>query len=239
MRCSGVGPVDGGVDAARPAGSPRLLAERPHVPVLDQQLKVPAHGVGVQAHPVGKLQHPKWASGRAQHLEHSDAGDRCEDAVGARIGHVAVSFFSSRLCNNRTSPANGRPRRSRHAFRPEPQCRRGDAACRRCPYRGDRRALLPAPVRRASRAARRHLQPRQPGPRGAAALPLRFGGLVRDRARRNAGAHPGEPAATHRAQARLVGYPPRPVPGRARPPDVGDRRRPRRRGHPRGRRGYR
>ena len=41
---------------------------------------------------------------------------------------------------------------------------------------------------------------------------------------------------TDRAQARLAGHPPRPVPGRVRQPDVGDRRRARRRRHPAGRR---
>ena len=48
-------------------------------------------------------------------------------------------------------------------------------------------------------------------------------------------AHAGEPAPAHRAQARVAGHPRRPVPDRARQPDVGDRRRPRRRRDPAGR----
>ena len=59
-------------------------------------------------------------------------------------------------------------------------------------HRGDRPALLPAPVRRPPRAARRHVQPGQPGARRAAAGAGRLGGRVRQRAGQDAGAAAGD-----------------------------------------------
>ena len=104
-----------------------------------------------------------------------------------------------------TSDWQRRPR----AFRPIATRDRGDPSRRRREHRGDRHPVLRAPVRRAPRAARRHLQPRQPGGADPADGPGRLGRRVRQLAGEDARAAARAPALAHRPQARLARHRPR------------------------------
>ena len=122
------------------------------------------------------------------------------------------------------------------AFRPIPTRDRGDDPGSRREHPGNLDALLHAPVRRTSRTARRHLQPGQPGREDPADGPRGLGGGLRQLPDQGARATTRAPVVADRAQARVPGHHPGPVRRRPRPPVLGDRRRPRRRGHPRDRR---
>ena len=96
-------------------------------------------------------------------------------------------------------------RRRTRAFRPIPSRDRGDPPGRRGEHRRDRDPLLRAPVRRAPRTARRHLQPRQPGGEDPADGPGRVGGRLRQlpgegaRAAARAPARPASRTSTRRS----------------------------------------
>ena len=123
-----------------------------------------------------------------------------------------------------------------HAVRQVPPRRPGHAARGGRAHRRDRQPVLRAHVRRAPGAARRPVQPRQPG-RGP---PAAGAGRLRRRVRRAWSADPTQlpdhllSRIAHKHAS--LGITPGPVPGRPRPPVLGHRRRARRRGHPRGRR---
>ena len=104
-------------------------------------------------------------------------------------------------------------------------------------HRRDRQTLLRAPVLQPPGVARRHLQPRQPDRRFPAAGAGRVGRRLRHRVGDHTRSGAGEAAVADRAQARVVGHPARPVPGRPRQPDVGHRGRAGRGGHAGGRGG--
>ena len=94
--------------------------------------------------------------------------------------------------------------------------------------------LLRAPVRRPPGAAGRHVQPGQPGRGHPAGGAGRLGRRVRQRAGEDPEQLPEHllPRIAHKHAS--LGITPGPVPGRARQPVLGDRRRARRRGHPGG-----
>src|SRR4051794_6297001 len=95
-----------------------------------------------------------------------------------------------------------------HADRHVPAGHRGHLAGGGREHPHHRRALLRAPVRAAPGAARRHLQPREPGRGHPAAGPRRVGGPVRQRAGQPSRPAARAPAVPGGAQARLAGHRP-------------------------------